>query len=64
MSLVKRREFQLLTKDTFSKSLITITFHESMNETDRTDELERLRGSLCYKYIIDVNDEVLIEEDV
>jgi hypothetical protein len=64
MSLVKRREFQLLTKDTFSKSLLTITFHESMNETDRTEEIERLRSSLCYKYIIDVNDEVLIEEDV
>ena len=64
MSLVKRREFQLLTKDTFSKSLITITFHESMNETDRTVELERLKSSLCYKYIVNVTDDELIEEDV
>jgi hypothetical protein len=64
MSLVKRRVFQSNMQDTFSKSLIKITFHESMNETDRTAELERLRSSLCYKYIIDVNDEVLIEEDV
>ena len=64
MSLLKRRVFQSNMQDSFSKSLITITFHESMNETDRTAELERLRSSLCYKYIIDVNDEVLIEEDV
>jgi len=64
MSLVKRREFQSKMEDQSSKSLITITFHESMNETDRTEELEILRSSLCYKYIIDVNDEVLIEEDV
>ena len=64
MSLVKRRVFQSNMQDTFSKSLITITFHESMNETDRTAELERLRSSLCYKYIINVTDDELIEEDV
>jgi len=64
MSLVKRREFQLLTKDTFGKSLITITFHESMNETDRTLELERLRSLHSDKYIIDYIGEEFIAEDV
>ena len=64
MSLVKRREFQLLTKDTFSKSLITITFHWTMNEKDREAELEKISSLYSHKYIIDVNDEVLIEEDV
>ena len=64
MSLVKRREFQLVTKDTFSKSLLTITFHWTMNETDRTAELERLRSLHSDKYIIDYIAEEFIAEDV
>ena len=64
MSLVKRRVFQSNMQDTFSKSLITITFHWTMNEIDRTAELERLRSLHSDKYIINVTDDALIEEDV
>jgi hypothetical protein len=64
MSLVKRREFRSLMKDKFCKSSLTITFHESMNEKDREAELEQISSLHSHKYIIDVNDEVLISEDV
>ena len=64
MSLIKIRSFQSQMEDQSSKSVITIQFHESMDETDRSAELERLRSSLCYKYIVNVNDDELIEEDV
>ena len=64
MPLLKRREFQSLTQNIFSKSLIKIQFHESMDETERTAELERLRSLHSHKYIIDIIDEELIEEDV
>jgi len=64
MSLIKRREFRSLMKDKFCKSSLTITFHESMNEKDREAELEQISSLYSHKYIIDVNDEVLIEEDV
>ena len=68
MPLLKRRVFHSLMEDTFitssQPSLLTITFHWTMNETDRTLELERLRSLHSDKYIIDYIAEEFIAEDV
>jgi len=64
MPLLKRRGVHSLMEYTFSKSLLTITFHWTMNEIDRTAELERLRSLHSDKYIIDYIGEEFIAEDV